>query len=355
MNHHPRILTSRELSRRSVSFPATGDDRTLSSAGSGSPLESAVRGPNPASAAASHRLFIYNAARNRTRRTVTGGELRSVVARRGGILDCLSERRLTKPELVDVADASRSTIDRAIDDLREHGLVEREGSQYAATVTGELMLGEFREYSRRLADLERAEPVLSALPGGVDVDPAILRDADVHVTKPFAPEYPIRRSVEIVERADRMRGYGPVVLPQYVDVLRAAIIENDLELELVFTPAVIDLLADAHEELRQLFAADNTTVYRTDEGPFYALWQAETPEGTHSGLVSCTDEGVKGAVVNDTDAMNEWACATYGGYRRDAEVVETVCPPTEPRVEGDDSEDAVSADAAAQSNSPVDM
>lgn len=303
---------------------------------------------------------------------VTDDELRGIVARRRECLDHLTGEWMTKPELVEVASASRSTIDRAIDDLLANGLVEREGSRYATTVTGELVLTEFDDYRQRLADLDRAEPVLSALPSAVEVDPEILRGADVHVTKPFAPAYPIRRSVEIVERADRMRGYGPVVLPQYVDVLREAIIENDLQLELVFTPTVFDLLEDAHEELRSLFAAENTTVYRTDEGPFYALWQAETADGTHSGIVSCDADGVKGAIVNDSDAMNEWACATYANFREDAREVETVCPPAAPSVEdgpgttldGDagpsnrvvgDSRSNNLLDGDAQSNSPVDM
>ena len=265
---------------------------------------------------------------------MSNDDLRATVAHRHECLDHLDGTALTKPELVEVADASRSTIDRAVNALLEHGLVERTGSQYAATATGSIALAEFKSYRRRLTDLDRAAPVLSALPDAVDVDPSILDGADVYETTSFAPEYPIRRSVELVERADRMCGYGPVVLPQYVDVIREAIIENDLELELVFTPTVVDLLADAHEELRELFAAENTTIYRTDvEQPFYALWQADAADGTHSGIVSCTCDGVKGAIVNDTDAMNEWARRTYAQYRSTASQIENVCPPAEPTVE----------------------
>ena len=101
-----------------------------------------------------------------------------VVTKRYEFLVALSTPK-TKPELVASLDRSRSTVDRAVGALRDADLVERTGSEYVVTYAGRQATAAYEAFRDRLDALQRAHPVLSALPPDVDIDPAVLHGADV--------------------------------------------------------------------------------------------------------------------------------------------------------------------------------
>lgn len=247
---------------------------------------------------------------------VGGHAIADVTAKRYEFLAALRSEPMAKPDLVDATGTSRSTVDRAVAELEEHGLVTRENGLYRATYTGRSVAATFRRYRDRLADLERAHAVVGALPPDAEVDPAVLADADVLPSEPHAFGYPIRRTVDLIRDADRVRGVGSAVTPQYVEALHAGVREGDLSLELVLTPPVCDTVSEAHrEEFAALLDADRAALYRVDEAPAYVLWSATTAGETTTCIVVYTDAGVEGVVVNDTDAATEWAAEVFERYR----------------------------------------
>ncbi|WP_336339392.1 helix-turn-helix transcriptional regulator [Haloarcula brevis] len=225
----------------------------------------------------------------------------------------------TKPELVAALDRSRSTVDRAVGALREADLVERTGSEYVVTYAGRQAMVAYEGFRDRLDALHRAHPVLSALPADVDIDPAVLHDADVETASPSAPTAPTEQTVDVLDGTTSFQGTGPAVFPRYVDIIESLWSDTAVDVELVVTDAVVESLDSAHPDRRDtLEALSNVSLYVTGEPMPYAVWTADRADGAVSGIVVYTETGIKGTINNDTEAMNEWAREKYEAYRRNA-------------------------------------
>ncbi|OYR82810.1 hypothetical protein DJ72_08580, partial [Halorubrum distributum] len=83
-------------------------------------------------------------------------ELVGVVERRLDFLERLTAGPLRKHELVDAPGHSRSTVNRAIDELEAAGLVAGETDGYRTTRSGRLLAGEYREFLTVADDLAAA-------------------------------------------------------------------------------------------------------------------------------------------------------------------------------------------------------
>jgi len=114
----------------------------------------------------------------------------NIVAKRRDVLAALATPT-RKPELVDQLSASRSTVDRAVDELQQAGLVDRTGSSYVANFAGREALAAHDAYLDRVDALVAAQGVLDPLPPDVDVDPAALDGAQVVESTPAAPDSPL--------------------------------------------------------------------------------------------------------------------------------------------------------------------
>ncbi|MBX0285803.1 helix-turn-helix transcriptional regulator [Haloarcula salinisoli] len=243
-----------------------------------------------------------------------------VVAKRQDVLAVL-ETGMRKPELVDQLSLSRSTVDRAIDELQQASLVERDGSHYVTTYAGRESLAAYEGYLDRLDALAEAQPVLSALPPDLDIDPAVLEGAQVVESTPEAPEAPMEANMEYVTGATRFQGTGPTVLPRHFELMRD-LVEQGTETELVLTESVLGALTDTYaDDFEALSVTEELSLYVTDEAMSFAVWTAESPDRTGSGIVVYDDTGVAGVINNDTQAMNEWAQSVYERYKADAEQV----------------------------------
>lgn len=107
-------------------------------------------------------------------------ELVGVVERRLDFLERLAAEPLRKHELVDALGHSRSTVNRAIDELEAAGLVAGETDGYRTTLPGRLLADEYRELLTVAGDLSAAGDVLDPLGADADVSPAIFRDAETY-------------------------------------------------------------------------------------------------------------------------------------------------------------------------------
>lgn len=240
------------------------------------------------------------------------------VARRRDVLTALSTPR-TKPEIVDLLTISRSTVDRAIDELQDHGLVQREGSEYVATYAGREAVTAYEAFLERVSALERVQPVLESLDHDVDVPPEVLEGATVDQPAPEVPESPIEQTIERITGATSLRGVSPVLLSRYVD-LCTALASDGADVELLLTDGVLDRLPETYPDgFETLAESDHVRIFLITEAPPYSLWRAEQSDGPVSGFVVYGENGVAGAISNDTPAMNEWVREEYERLRADAQ------------------------------------
>lgn len=239
-----------------------------------------------------------------------------LIHRRADVLSTLVDGAAEKRELVSALAVSRSTVDRALRKLRIHAFVDRGDGGYVATLPGRLALAEHEAFEQSLAATYRAGGVLEHLPHDAPLDPALLRGAEVHEAEPPAPRSPLERLWELVERADRYRGFTTVLLePAYVDRVRDRVLAGDIDLELVYTEEIASYLADVHTaSVRETLEEGRHTMYVAGEVPYsFGILYGEE---THAYLLASDEDATfKGLVLNDSPAAIDWAEELYERHR----------------------------------------
>jgi len=257
-----------------------------------------------------------------TRSDASGDDVRNVVAKRHDVLAALAADRWRKPALVTELDASRSTIDRAVDDLTGTGLVERTDGTYAATGTGRLALDAYRDYAALTDDIAAASALVAATPPDEPLDSTLISDADVQLAEPRVPESALTEAVETLSEVDTVRGFAPVIKSSYASLLREEVTERNLSVEMIVERSArrsLASVADAREELAALLAAEEVTVLETDADLPYALWLMTGSTVERAGVTVHDSGGIVGVLTNDSADAVEWCSQRYESVRADAD------------------------------------
>jgi len=231
-----------------------------------------------------------------------GEHVRDVLRKRADVLGALAADRLDKRGLGDAVGVSRSTVDRAITDLVEAGLVRETGGEYEATHAGELGLETYREYRAVTDTLGTAEPLLDSLPDDAPVGTDLLKAGTVTYADPSLPEAALTEVLDRLPAAETLRGFAPVVKTNYVSMLQDAVVEEGLSVEIVVKEGTLDTLqsvAAAGDAVAEFFAADAVDVFTTDEELPYALWLLDGPDVNHAGITVHEGGAVVGVLSNE--------------------------------------------------------
>ncbi|MDS0299484.1 hypothetical protein NDI76_12100 [Halogeometricum sp. S1BR25-6] len=238
--------------------------------------------------------------------TVSGRSLEAMVTNREPILRALVRGPLNKPELTEAVDSSRSTVDRAIRELVDAGLVGRADGRYEATLAGRSALDAVEAFHDRMHGVESAAGVLSHLGPDEPINPDFLAGADVHVATPEMPDGVVERLFDSVEAATHLRGIAPVALSGHLNGFYEAARSNDARVEMLIDADVLDSLvatASTRETLLAQLRKERVTILR-GEVPFsFGLWLTEA----EAGVVVYSDTGVRGVIINDDAEACAWA------------------------------------------------
>ena len=249
-----------------------------------------------------------------------GEQLRDVFSKRYWLVEALSEESKTKPELVEELEYSRSTINRAIDELLDVQCVEPTqpaGQQFQLTVAGQAALQFHRDYRTDTKQVQNNTALLNTLPLD-SLDKAFLADADVY-SSVRTPDIAHQPGTELLEEASSMIGTAPVVQREYFDYLLERLRDDDFELELILESDLLEAIEQNYEnEFESLIESDTIQIYVTDEPFPYALWLIEHGTCEYAGITLYENGGVNGTIVNDTASAITWAKAQYSEYRESA-------------------------------------
>ncbi|VTT87576.1 transcriptional regulator, SARP family [Halorubrum sp. DM2] len=157
-----------------------------------------------------------------------------VVERRLDFLERLAAEPLRKHELVDALGHSRSTVNRAIDELEAAGLVAGETDGYRTTLPGRLLADGYREFLTVADDLAAAGDVLDPLGANAEVSPAIFRGAETYRAAAPDPYRPLEVLDEALADADAVAAALPAFpYPRVAERLRrTAVGEGTVDLAL---------------------------------------------------------------------------------------------------------------------------
>lgn len=245
---------------------------------------------------------------------LSASDIDDIVTKRRDFLSTLRDGSATKPELVDRLETSRSTVDRAIDDLERYDLVRRPDDSYELTMAGKAAYERHRNYLDELSAIGQAREIIASLSPEVPFSHDLLADAKIELAEAHDPHQPIELAGEIISDATRLRKVSPAIFPICVDVLKKRAV-NGLSLGLVVPSDVLEAMASRYSDEIQCLDRDEHQLYELTETPPYGLWVADTPDGQHVGLMPTSDTGVRGLIVTDDDDACRWALDQYEQYR----------------------------------------
>lgn len=246
--------------------------------------------------------------------------LLETVARRACVINHLLEDPADKRELETVLDVSRTTVDRAISDLKDiECIIDRDG-KWEVTLFGRLVYEEYKQLVTRYESLNSARPLLRHLSTETSLDVCLLVGADILLADQPAPHAPVTRLEELLQNSQQIKGISPVVIPIYVELFYQQIIERETDTDLILNDELVEYLwANYPNKMDAVLSTDNGRVWWLNQGlPF--------------GFVLIDDEvvwfavyddngGLKGAIVNDTDAAVTWAADVFHTFRQQSEQV----------------------------------
>lgn len=275
-----------------------------------------------------------------------------VLLMRRSILDRLTTDELGPEALADELDPSRSTIDRALSELGDAGLIERVNGRYGSTVAGTLALEEIERLADRLTTAVSLSVLLAPVPADASIEPRFLEDCDVVVSSRAPLEVtraddatvirnvrrlePARALEELLATGTSRRAVVPAVDRHLVTAYRDAI-RDGLSVTVTLPSAAIrTLVTDRYQPTAAALETGRLTIRETDAPLPCALIVAESVD-TDDGLVDgsadaaailairTTDE-LRGLVVNETPAAFEWATATLEAVRERSRPLPSLSP-----------------------------
>lgn len=228
---------------------------------------------------------------------------------RARLLEELFEHeRVRKDALKERVDASRTSIQRNLDVLEEHGWVASNSRDYWITQSGRPVVEEFLALLKIIHAAKRLQPLLEWLPREeFDLELHALAAADLTVARERNPYAPVNRHVDLLESADRFRCLLPAVGLQPMRVARDSVVERGSVHTVVFDPDVVATLErdrNYGDPVENLLEDPGAELLVSDRPvPFYL--------GLGDGVVQIgvgDDQGAPRSLVeSDADEVIAWA------------------------------------------------
>ncbi|WP_302084016.1 helix-turn-helix transcriptional regulator [Salinibaculum rarum] len=239
-----------------------------------------------------------------------GDTVRELLERRAEILEAVSTSYKTKPEITDETSKSRSTVNRAINELLEEGLIIEQQSAYKATQTASHFCLAHNNYQSHIDAIANAEPVLNDIKENEFLPDEVLRGAKI---QPPTPEMPARAAqpfADIIKTNDHthVRGTRPVTLGMYNHLFQDYIIEGRLTSETIFNPTILETLEqDFSEKLEKIVNSGRFTGYMHDDLPSYTIAIFTSDENSCVGILTHDTNKMGASLINYSPEAVAWA------------------------------------------------
>jgi predicted transcriptional regulator len=237
---------------------------------------------------------------------LSGTDVLSLVDRRPQLLARLNEGTATKQELKTTLGVSRSTVDRAINELERAQLIDRSDRAYTLTLRGRIAYREFRRTVDRYDSLSAATSLLEHLPETTELPGVLFDNTTVILPSSPAPETPRTEFVNRVRQSEVVVGTSTVVNQRLVEVFDNQLTAHDLQLSLLLDKQVVEYLRDAHHDtLCTALATDRCTLQSIEQTPPFNLTIVNWTDlwlGVHDDCGR-----LQGVLHTESAAAVEWA------------------------------------------------
>lgn len=227
------------------------------------------------------------------------------------VLESLLSAPMTKPELVDECDVSRSTIDRWLRELQESDLVHRPADRFELTLFGRLVTREQAQLQSRFDQLFDLRGPLMRLSNEANIDSEVFENAEIDSYTCGS----LNLGQELLTDPGRVKLIASDIAPVY-SLFLFNDPHPDLVLEVVLDSGLISQIKDyVLNQQMPLLAMQDVEVYEVEESPPFCLLLFEREESSIVYLIFGGVDTTVGVVKNAFPAAVAWGETTYRNYR----------------------------------------
>ncbi|MDQ2050580.1 helix-turn-helix domain-containing protein [Natronolimnohabitans sp. A-GB9] len=250
-------------------------------------------------------------------------EFLALSANRVEVLELLAEDGHTRTELAAATGASQATLGRILSDFQERSWIRRDGSQYVATATGQLVASGFTDLKDIVETERRLREVVDYLPTTeLSFDLRRLADATITTPSQTRPNAPLSRLLELLSNADDVRTVSHAFNEQTVSIVQERTTAGEQTFRGVFSRPAIEALIDDPElrdRLEALLSTDEAAIRVRDGAVPLAVMLIDDVVY----LLVRDEQGVLRASIDTDDAaVRSWARETIDDYWSNAATLE---------------------------------
>lgn len=251
------------------------------------------------------------------------------------ILAAVADEPRTRSALTAVGDASRTTVDRIVNELEQRGWVERTADgEYAATTTGSHLVAELEPCLDAVAAIRRLGRAVEWLPADeLTIGLEHFRDASVYRPERDDPIETVDLMVDLVHETSEIRVLTHLSPPiPIAQAMADGVTTGRLRGTYVVTPDLIATLRehpDRRERWRTMLRA-GAGVYRYDGALPCNLFVFDGTVLLKKSRPGHRRESYGVPIVSENDTVRAWANELFERYRADATPVDAETFETEP-------------------------
>ena len=250
----------------------------------------------------------------------------SRTANRVVILDALTRGPYTRRTLAELTGASRTTLDRIVNELEDRGWTERTpDGDYVATPEGSHLMQQFRPFIESVEAIRRLGGALEWLPDELGIGLQHFSDATVRRPEQDDPVETVEYMAELIRAASEFRTLTHLVPPTaLLEAMRDGVVSGRLTLEGLTLIEYFDLPTDQPNRRkwwREIIDADADLYFC--EGPIPCnLWIIDETVLIKQSHPDEIDESYGVPIVSTNDTVRSWAHDLIDHYRADATRIE---------------------------------
>lgn len=232
-------------------------------------------------------------------------DIARTILKREEIFESLIDQSKAKNSIVDQFEHSRSTIDRAVTELSDAGLIYYNDGVWEPTPVGRYAFELHKKYVEQLGSLTEFVPLLQYISFD-SLDPVIFESADVYRSDPQIPDLAVETFLEHIDGASELQLATPTILLGVVDELQQRVCAEDIgDFEIIVPEGVCERVENSYPTLRSnILEHEDFDVY-CESMPFsFGLWISDDD---HMGVIIFTNQGIAGIIVNNTSQAMAWA------------------------------------------------
>ncbi|WP_147435634.1 winged helix-turn-helix domain-containing protein [Halobellus sp. Atlit-38R] len=237
-------------------------------------------------------------------------DLALVLHKRENCMDEIIERPRPKNKLEDTLPYSRSTLDRAIQDLCDANLIKYSNGRWKPTLLGEHTHKIYCEYLDQLNSLADVASLIKGLPVDSPISGDVITNASTYKSEGSAPDLVLDVLFDRINDTNIVCVATPIITLSLLEKFRKQVIEeNKYSLELIIPDNVFRKINSSRSnDTSLLIKSDNVSLFRHSLPFEFGLWLFDN---STVGVVIFTNHGIRGVLLNDSTESISWAKDQY--------------------------------------------